>query len=166
VNEWTVRKAAGVSRASFLRRVLVVASGAGLLAACGAPAPPTPAAPAKTAAAGSAPAGAAQGAPGAGATPTTGAATTAPSAQTTAAAGQPRAGGTYSHGSAQEPDRFWGPFSGLVVSYEIAQLTNAPLIKINDKLEYVPYLAVEVPTTQNGGIGRTGSATPSSCARR
>ena len=73
-----------------------------------------------------------------------------------AAAGQPKRGGTYTHGSVQEPDRFWGPITGLVVSTEVAHLTNSPLIKVNEKLEYVPALATQVPTLENGGISQDG----------
>src|SRR5215216_2445937 len=110
------RPAARFSRRTFVERFLVLAGGASLLAAC---APQAPSAPA---AATSAPA-------------TTAPATTGQANPTTAAAPaagqQPRSGGTYTHGSVQEPDRFWSPFSGLVVSYEIANLTNASLTKID-----------------------------------
>jgi peptide/nickel transport system substrate-binding protein len=76
----------------------------------------------------------------------------APSARAQA----PRAGGQLVHGSVQEPDRIWEPVTGLTVSSEISQLVNGHLIKINEKLEYVPSLAVEVPTIENGGISRDG----------
>jgi len=73
-----------------------------------------------------------------------------------AAAQQPKSGGQIVHGSAQEPDRIWGPVTGLTVSGEISQLVNASLIEINDKLEYAPSLAVDVPTLDNGGISKDG----------
>src|SRR5207248_8483432 len=129
----TALTAAGLSRRTFVGRLLVLAGGAGLLAAC------VPQAPAAVPATTSAPASGGQAQP-------------AP----TPASAQPRAGGTYTHGSAQEPDRFWSPISGLVVSYEIAQLTNGSLIKIDNKLDYVPGVATDVPTTQNGGISADG----------
>ena len=73
-----------------------------------------------------------------------------------ASAQQPKPGGQIVHGSAQEPDRIWGPVTGLTVSSEISQLVNASLIEINDKLEYAPSLAIEVPTLDNGGISKDG----------
>jgi hypothetical protein len=71
----------------------------------------------------------------------------------------PRAGGQLVHGSVQEPGRIWRPVTGLTVSGEIGQLVNGHLIEINERLEYVPSLATDVPTASR----RTGSATPSSC---
>jgi peptide/nickel transport system substrate-binding protein len=73
-----------------------------------------------------------------------------------AGAEAPKAGGQVVHGSVQEPDRIWEPVTGLTVSGEISQLVNGHLIEIDDKLEYVPSLAVEVPTVENGGISKDG----------
>ena len=73
-----------------------------------------------------------------------------------AAAQAPKPGGQLVHGSVQEPDRIWGPVTGLTVSQEISQLVNATLVEINEKLEHVPALAVEVPTLANGGISPDG----------
>jgi peptide/nickel transport system substrate-binding protein len=73
-----------------------------------------------------------------------------------AAAQTPKPGGQLTHGSVQEPDRIWGPVTGLTVSGEISQLVNGSLIEINDKLEYTPALAVEVPTIGNGGVSKDG----------
>lgn len=67
-------------------------------------------------------------------------------------AAQPQTGGQVTVGLHQEPDRFWGPITGLTVAQEVADLMNEPLVRINDKLEYIPALASEVPTAQNGGI--------------
>jgi peptide/nickel transport system substrate-binding protein len=72
------------------------------------------------------------------------------------AAQSPRPGGQIVHGSVQEPDRIWGPVTGLTVSNEIGQLVNDTLVQIDDRLEYVPSLAVEVPTLDNGGVSRDG----------
>ena len=70
-----------------------------------------------------------------------------------ASAQQPKPGGQIVHGSAQEPDRIWGPVTGLTVSGEISQLVNASLIEINDKLEYAPSLAIASPIgAMLGGI--------------
>ena len=68
----------------------------------------------------------------------------------------PKPGGQIVHGSSQEPDRMWGPVTGLTVSGEIGQLVNGHLIEINDKLDYVPSLAIEVPTVDNGGVSKDG----------
>ena len=68
----------------------------------------------------------------------------------------PKSGGQLVHGSVQEPDRIWSPVTGLTVSGEISQLVNGQLIEINEKLEYVPSLAVEVPTLANGGVSKDG----------
>jgi peptide/nickel transport system substrate-binding protein len=68
----------------------------------------------------------------------------------------PKPGGQLVHGSVQEPDRIWGPVTGLTVSAEISQLVNASLIEINERLEYQPSLATQVPTLDNGGISRDG----------
>jgi len=68
----------------------------------------------------------------------------------------PKRGGQIVHGSVQEPDRIWGPVTGLTVSGEINQLVNGHLIEIDERLEYVPALAVEVPTVENGGVSKDG----------
>lgn len=74
----------------------------------------------------------------------------------TGSAQTPRSGGQIVHGSVQEPDRIWGPVTGLTVSVEISQLVNASLIQIDDRLEYQPSLATQVPTIDNGGISKDG----------
>lgn len=71
-------------------------------------------------------------------------------------AGQPKAGGQMTVGLHQEPDRFWGPITGLTVAQEVAGVLNEPLVRINDKLEHIPALASEVPTVQNRGISADG----------
>ncbi len=132
-----------ISRRDLLRRVAFLIGGVSvagpLLEACApAPSQPSQAAPAATSASGAAPAAPASGA------------TAAP------AAGQPKAGGTLTIGSPQEPDRIWGPITGLTVAQEMQYLVNAGLISINDKVEYIPNLATEVPTLENGGISQDG----------
>lgn len=81
---------------------------------------------------------------------------TAPNQASAPVATQPQTGGEVTVGLHQEPDRFWGPITGLTVAQEVADLLNEPLVRINDKLEYIPALASEVPTTQNGGISADG----------
>jgi peptide/nickel transport system substrate-binding protein len=68
----------------------------------------------------------------------------------------PKPGGQVVHGSVQEPDRMWTPVTGLTVANEVAQLVNASLVEINERLEYTPALATEVPTLENGGISKDG----------
>lgn len=83
---------------------------------------------------------------------------TQPSAQPTqaASAAQPKKGGTVTVGLHQEPDRLWGPITGLTVAQEVAGILNESLVKIDEKLNYVPALAEQVPTMQNGGISADG----------
>ncbi|MBC8446399.1 MAG: ABC transporter substrate-binding protein, partial [Chloroflexi bacterium] len=64
----------------------------------------------------------------------------------------PKAGGRVVLAHRQEPDRYWGPITGLSVSREVGMLMNHSLIAVNDELEYIPVLVTEVPTAQNGGI--------------
>lgn len=66
--------------------------------------------------------------------------------------GVPKSGGRVVVAHTQEPDRFWPPLTGLTVSYEVGGLMNLPLIEVNDRNEYQPVLATEVPTTRNGGL--------------
>lgn len=40
----------------------------------------------------------------------------------------------------QEPDRLWILFSGLTVAHETSLLLNDGLLRINEKLEYVPFI--------------------------
>ena len=68
----------------------------------------------------------------------------------------PKPGGKIVVGHRQEPDRFWQPFTGLTVAYEVGNLMNPPLLQINDKLQFIPVLITEVPTTENGGISKDG----------
>ena len=146
-----------ISRRTLIRRATLLACGAALLSAC---APQTPVTPTQAPAAGAAkptePAKPAEAAKPAAPTTAPVAGKPAESKPAEAAAGQPKRGGTYTHGSVQEPDRFWGPITGLVVSTEVAHLTNSPLIKVNEKLEYVPALATQVPALENGGISQDG----------
>ncbi len=132
-----------VSRRELLRRAALLVGGisvAGpLLEAC-APSPAPPSAPAQS------------GGQPSGASP----ATSAPAPTPAAAAGTPKSGGTLTVGSPQEPDRLWGPFTGLTVAQEVMLLVDGCLVRTNDKLEYVPDLATEVPTMANGGVSADG----------
>src|SRR5574341_2393175 len=76
-----------------------------------------------------------------------------PPSQTT---GQARRGGQVTIGLHQEPDRLWIPFTGLTIAQETSLLLNDGLLRVNAKLEYVPALAMEVPTIRNGGISPDG----------
>jgi peptide/nickel transport system substrate-binding protein len=78
--------------------------------------------------------------------------TKAPEPTDTPVPAGPKAGGRVVVAHRQEPDRFWGPISGLSVAHEVGGAMNHPLIGINDKNEYYPILLTEVPTAENGGI--------------
>jgi peptide/nickel transport system substrate-binding protein len=65
-------------------------------------------------------------------------------------------GGTVIVGHRQEPDRFWGPITGLTLARENAMLMNHTLIGIDDELGYFPILLEEVPALENGGIAEDG----------
>jgi ABC-type transport system substrate-binding protein len=167
MDERTAQSVAGansMTRRLFLRRAAFFSGGTLLLAACSSQAP----APAPTQGPSQGPSSAAPAAPKPTEGPSQGPSSTAPAAtakpaeaakpaaEAKPAAGQPRSGGTYTHGSAQEPDRFWGPITGLTVSNELALLANATLVKTDDKLEYVPGLATQAPSLENGGITPDG----------
>ena len=138
-----------ITRRDLLRRTAFLIGGAALvgpiLEACS-PSSPQASAP-----------GAATSAPAAATSaPAAAAATSAPAAAAAPAVGQPVAGGTLTIGSPQEPDRIWTPITGLTVAQEVQNLVNGALTSINDKVEYVPDLATEVPTLENGGISQDG----------
>ncbi|MHB0885155.1 MAG: peptide ABC transporter substrate-binding protein [Bacillota bacterium] len=59
-------------------------------------------------------------------------------------------------GETQEPKDINPLTSDMVASAEIETLIYEPLIQINDKLEFIPALAKEVPTTANGGVSADG----------
>jgi peptide/nickel transport system substrate-binding protein len=136
-----------LSRRALLRggALAVAGAGLGLLAAC---APAAPAAPTAT------PAAAPPAAKPA-ASPMAPVAAASPSADSGAAV--PSAiGGQIPYGSAQEPTRINTLTSNLVVDFEVAQMVYSFLIKVSDRLEFVPDLAMHVPTIQNGGISADG----------
>jgi len=78
--------------------------------------------------------------------------TKAPEPTDTPVPAGPPSGGRVVLAHRQEPDRFWGPITGLSVSREVGGLMNHSLLVVNDELEYIPVLATEVPSAQNGGI--------------
>lgn len=65
-------------------------------------------------------------------------------------------GGQVSYGSLQEPDTLNPLFSDLLASAELGSLIFSGLVTRNDKGEWIPDLAVEVPTAGNGGISPDG----------
>ena len=81
---------------------------------------------------------------------------TAAPAPTTAPTQAPKTGGQVIVGHGQEPDRFWGPFTGLTVAQEVGGLMNLPLVIIDNKLNLAPRLVTQVPTTDNGDISADG----------
>jgi len=117
-----------------------------VLAACGSAATPT-AAP--TAAATQAPTSAATSAP-----------TEAPTAGCTATGDAaipfPDGGKSVTLGFSQESDNVVPFFTAMTYSIYVAQMTLAGLGEWDDQNNYVPDLATEVPTAENGGVSADG----------
>ena len=65
-------------------------------------------------------------------------------------------GGQLVYGSLQEPDTLNPLLSDLLATAEVGSLIFSGLIITNDKGEWIPELAAEVPTIQNGGVSRDG----------
>jgi len=65
-------------------------------------------------------------------------------------------GGQLSYGSLQEPNTLNPLLSDILATAEIGRLVFSGLILTNDKGEWIPDLALEVPTVQNGGVSRDG----------
>lgn len=65
-------------------------------------------------------------------------------------------GGTLTIGSLYEPNTLNPLFSDLLATAEVGSLIFSGLVKTNDKGEWVPDLATDVPTLQNGGVSRDG----------
>jgi len=86
------------------------------------------------------------------ATPTTAPPTEVPAPTPTPPPPGPKAGGTVVVAHRQEPDRFWGPLTGLTVSMEVGRLINHPLLGVDENGDFFPFLITEVPTVENGGI--------------
>lgn len=68
----------------------------------------------------------------------------------------PKAGGQLIIGSIQETNSLFPMFMGLNVGKALAGTIFDSLVKIDDKGDYIPCLAKEVPTIENGGISRDG----------
>lgn len=65
-------------------------------------------------------------------------------------------GGTVTIGSLYEPNTLNPLLSDLLVTAEVSSLIFSGLVKTTDKGEWIPELAAEVPTLQNGGVSRDG----------
>ncbi|SDF48356.1 peptide ABC transporter substrate-binding protein [Sporolituus thermophilus] len=65
-------------------------------------------------------------------------------------------GGQLVYGSLREPNTLNPLLSDLLATAEVGSLIFSGLITVNDKGEWVPDLAVEVPTVQNGGVSPDG----------
>ena len=65
-------------------------------------------------------------------------------------------GGQLVYGSLQEPDTLNPLLSDLLATAEVGGLFFSGLIISNDKGEWMPDLAMEVPTLQNGGVSQDG----------
>jgi peptide/nickel transport system substrate-binding protein len=58
--------------------------------------------------------------------------------------------------STEEPDSLNKLFANSDASDQVANLISAPIFRYDDRGEYVPEMALTVPTLQNGGISRDG----------
>jgi len=113
-----------------------------LLAACGTPATEVPPAP-----------------PAATEAPAQPAATAAPAATEAPVNGPipfPEGGKSVTGGWTQEPDNIGAQYTNMTYAIWIAQLVSAGLGKWDDKNNYIPDLAAEVPTAENGGVSKDG----------
>ncbi len=89
------------------------------------------------------------------ATPATIATATRPAAASPTATGA-TSGGTVTIGRDQEPDKLVSAWTPLSVASEVSVLVLDPLLTYNEKTQFVPYLAREVPSVSNGGISSDG----------
>src|SRR4051812_14903675 len=58
--------------------------------------------------------------------------------------------------STEEPDSLNKLFANSDASDQVANLISAPVFRYDDKGEYVPEMALTVPTLKNGGISGDG----------
>jgi peptide/nickel transport system substrate-binding protein len=65
-------------------------------------------------------------------------------------------GGQVVYGSLQEPNTLNPLLSDLLATAEVSSLIFSGLVVNNDKGEWIPDLAIEVPTLQNGGVSQDG----------
>ena len=65
-------------------------------------------------------------------------------------------GGQLKYGSLQEPNTLNPLLSDLLATAEVGKLVFSGLVITGDKGEWLPDLAVEVPTTANGGVTADG----------
>src|ERR1041385_6153312 len=56
----------------------------------------------------------------------------------------------------QEPDNVFGLFSNMSFSAWISQMVTGGLGKWDDKNQFIPELAAEIPSTDNGGVSSDG----------
>ncbi|MBI3979698.1 MAG: peptide ABC transporter substrate-binding protein [Chloroflexi bacterium] len=167
------RRALAMSRRAFVRYSAFVGGGIALLAACAPSAPPAPtAAPTKPAAAPPTAAPAAPTAAPAAATaapavvptrPAAAAPTAAPAAAATVvptpapAKEQPKKGGQVIIHFSQEPQQFNPLLSAYESERGVQYAIFNSLWRMTDEGKYVPDLATEVPSVQNGGISADGT---------
>ena len=93
------------------------------------------------------------------AAPAAAAPTKAPATEPTkapAAAGTPKMGGTLKMAIYQEPGNLNPFLNTQTVGSVVRNTIFNGLVRANEKGEYVPDLAAEVPTTQNGGVSADG----------
>ena len=69
---------------------------------------------------------------------------------------EPVKGGNLFVGSTQEPDSLNPVTSHSLAAAELTRLVFNGLLKVDNKLQYIPDLSQEVPTLQNGGVSSDG----------
>ncbi|MCL4487191.1 MAG: peptide ABC transporter substrate-binding protein [Chloroflexi bacterium] len=74
----------------------------------------------------------------------------------TGAAGTPKSGGTITMVVWQEPENLNVELVSQTVAFHIADLFEEGLLNVNEKGQWFPVLATEVPTTANGGVSADG----------
>jgi peptide/nickel transport system substrate-binding protein len=77
-------------------------------------------------------------------------------AATTAPAVTPKSGGTITMAIWQEPDNLNTELNQQTVAFHVADLFAEGLLSVNEKGQWFPQLATDVPTTANGGVSADG----------
>ena len=79
-----------------------------------------------------------------------------PSASTSGGGGTPFVPGTLRVADIEEPDTLNPYISNVITSIDLSYLWGSYLFDVDDKGRFVPEVATEVPTLQNGGISADG----------
>jgi len=79
-----------------------------------------------------------------------------PAAAPTSSAATPKKGGTVTMVAWQEPEHLNAELGTQTILYHVFELFGEGLAKTNDKGEWIPKLATDIPTTANGGVSADG----------